>query len=61
MILIVCLSFKNCHFKNSGTVRGSLFSIPMGYVQTGPTNKYFKLDQVGIGVAYQNVLCTDCA
>lgn len=61
MILMVCLSFKNCHFKNNGTIHSLLFSIRMEYAQTGSTNKYFKLDQVGIGITYQNVLCTDSA
>ena len=33
----------------------------MEYVQTGFTNKYFKLDQVDIEVTHQNVLCSDSA
>lgn len=57
MTLMVCLSFKQKQWDSTWFI----VSIPMGYIQTGPTNKYFKLDQVGIGVAYQNVLCTDCA
>lgn len=33
----------------------------MKCIQTGSTNRHFKLDQVGIEVARPDVLCSDCA
>lgn len=50
IILMVCSSYKNCHFKNNRTIHGLLFSIAMECIQTGSTHKHFRLDQVGIGV-----------
>lgn len=55
-----CLHSKNSHFKNNGTVDG-LFKIPMKCVQTGPTNRFFKLGQVNSEEAHPVVLCSDFA
>lgn len=54
------LSYKNCHFKTRGQWM-VLFSVPMKCIQTGSTNRYFKLDQVDIEVAHPDVLCSDFA
>lgn len=47
VISVVCLSYENCHFRNSGTAGALLFSTPVRWVQTGSANKYFQLDPVG--------------
>lgn len=47
--------------KSDGTKDGLLFSVPMKCVQTGFTNKYFKLDQVDSEIIHPDVLCSDSA